>query len=144
MDENIYDNENIVSKPNNKKIKIILIVVSIILIILEVLFLCKSHFSIFNSDNNNLPVLVEFTSLKCAPCKKMQPVIEKVKAEYTGRLTVEVYDVSKEKSLIDRFNLYGLPTEIFFDTNGKEVYRHLGAMSKEDITKKLKELKLIK
>ena len=52
--------------------------------------------------------------------------------------------VDKEKPLFEQYKIMLIPTQVFLDAAGKEVDRHIGALSKEEVIKKLKELKFIR
>ena len=80
-----------------------------------------------------LPRLVDLGSDSCIPCKAMVPVLEDLRREYAGRLRVDFIDAWKNPDQADPFHIYGIPTQIFFDPTGRELYRHLGFISKADI-----------
>jgi thioredoxin 1 len=71
------------------------------------------------------PVLLDFTATWCGPCKALKPIIEKVAAEYAGKLKVIQLDIDKSPETPSRFNIRGVPTVIVFK-GGKEVARHVG------------------
>ena len=87
-----------------------------------------------------LPRLVDLGAGKCIPCKKMAPILEKLKKEYAGRLEVEFIDVWKEPDAGKRYEIRLIPTQIFYDAAGKELFRHEGFFSEGDIMAKWKEL----
>ena len=87
-----------------------------------------------------LPRLVDLGADKCIPCKMMAPILDELKKEYAGRMDVEVIDVWKHPGAGKQHGVRMIPTQIFFDASGKELYRHQGFYSKEDILAKWKEL----
>ncbi len=87
-----------------------------------------------------LPRLVDLGAGKCIPCKKMAPILEKLKKEYAGRLEVEFIDVWKQPDAGKAYGIKLIPTQIFYDAEGKELFRHEGFFSEEDILAKWKEL----
>jgi len=87
-----------------------------------------------------LPRLVDLGAGKCIPCKMMAPILEELKKEYRGRLEVEVIDVWEDPQAGQRYGIRVIPTQIFYDASGKEVFRHEGFLSKEDILVTLKKL----
>ena len=91
-------------------------------------------------DKTPLPKLLDLGANKCIPCKLMAPVLEELKKEYAGQLEVEFIDVWKDKDEGKPYNVEMIPTQIFFDTGGKELYRHVGFLATEDILAKWKEL----
>jgi thioredoxin 1 len=70
----------------------------------------------------------------------MAPVLKQLKKEYDGRLEVQFIDVWKEPDAGKAYKISLIPTQIFFDAAGKELFRHEGFISKEDILAKWKEL----
>ncbi len=91
---------------------------------------------------SSLPRLVDVGADKCIPCKMMAPILEELRAEYAGSLEVIFVDVWKKPEEGGKYGVRMIPTQIFYDASGKELYRHLGFMSKEDILTKLQELKI--
>lgn len=87
-----------------------------------------------------LPRLVDVGSTTCIPCKMMAPILDELKAGYKGRLDVSFVDVAKDRSAWEPFGISTIPTQIFFDAGGKELYRHEGFIPKQDILAKWKEL----
>lgn len=75
--------------------------------------------------------LVDLGSHNCIPCKMMAPILEKLEKEYQGQAAVIFIDVWEHKELAKRFKVSAIPTQVFFDANGKEVFRHQGFMTEE-------------
>ncbi len=80
-----------------------------------------------------VPRLVDFGADRCIPCKSMAPILAELRAEYAGRLQVDFIDVWKNPRAGDPYNVYAIPTQIFFDGSGRELTRHQGFISKQDI-----------
>ncbi|NQT18274.1 MAG: thioredoxin fold domain-containing protein [Planctomycetes bacterium] len=89
-----------------------------------------------------LPLLLDLGSKKCIPCKLMAPILEELDNEYAGKFDVTFIDVwQKENAQAARkHGIKLIPTQIFFDANGKELWRHEGFLSKKAILGKWKEL----
>lgn len=94
----------------------------------------------------SLPRLVDFGSQSCIPCKKMEPILAQLKAEYAGRLDVEFVDVGLRENAprARAAGIQGIPTQIFLNAEGKEVWRHVGYIAKADLLAKWRELGLDK
>ncbi len=92
------------------------------------------------SSGMKLPRIVDVGADKCIPCIKMAPELESLRKEYDGVLEVEFVDVWKRPQDAEAYRVRGIPTQIFYDSSGKEVARHLGFISKNDILAKFKEL----
>ena len=88
----------------------------------------------------HLPQLIDLGADKCIPCKMMAPVLAELKKEYAGTLEVTFFDVWKEPDFARRYGVKVIPTQIFIDASGKELFRHQGFMSKQDILDKWKQL----
>ena len=82
---------------------------------------------------------VELGSLKCVPCKMMQPIIKEIEEEYKGQVKVVFHDVwTKEGNpYAVKYKIRVIPTQIFLDSNGREYFRHEGFFPKEDLVKVL-------
>jgi len=85
------------------------------------------------------PLLVDFGANSCVPCRQMRPVLKELEKEYTGKAGILVIDVYKYQNLAKDYKVQVIPTLVFFDAKGKEVYRQMGAMEKDKIAEKLKE-----
>jgi thioredoxin 1 len=86
------------------------------------------------------PVLVDFGANSCIPCRQMRPILKEVGKEYAGKASVLVIDVYKYQRLASDYGIRLIPTLIFFDSKGKEIFRNMGAMGKEKIVEKLREI----
>jgi thioredoxin 1 len=87
----------------------------------------------------NLPRLVDLGADKCIPCKMMAPILEELKTTYDGKLQVDFIDVWKNPGEAPKYKISVIPTQIFYDASGKELFRHEGFFAKEDILAKWKE-----
>jgi thioredoxin 1 len=87
-----------------------------------------------------LPRLVDLGAGKCIPCKMMAPILEELKKEYAGKLQVDFIDVWVNPDAGKPYKITLIPTQIFYDAAGKELWRHEGFIAKEDILAKWKEL----
>ena len=72
----------------------------------------------------------------------MAPILKALEKEYKDRASIVFIDVwqKENKKYVERFKIQSIPTQIFFDKEGKEVYRHVGFLDKKSIVEKLKEL----
>ncbi len=91
---------------------------------------------------DNTVTLVDLGAKSCIPCKMMAPILEELKKEYQGRAAVIFVDVWDKANAgkAKAFNVMTIPTQVFFDKQGKEVYRHIGFLDKDSIVSKLEEL----
>jgi thioredoxin 1 len=84
------------------------------------------------------PAVIDLGARHCIPCKKMAPILESLAGEYRGRANVMFIDVNEDQAAALKFRIRMIPTQIFFNAQGKEVKRHIGFMEKADILKELK------
>ncbi len=91
-------------------------------------------------QTNTLPKLVDLGAGKCIPCKMMFPVLDELKKEYAGKLEVQFIDVWVNPDAGKQYGVEVIPTQIFYDATGKELFRHIGFFAKGDILAKWKEL----
>jgi thioredoxin 1 len=87
-----------------------------------------------------LPRLLDLGAGTCVPCKMMAPILEEMKTTFAGKLDVVVIDIRKDTTAPKQYGISVIPTQIFFDASGKELFRHQGFFSREDILAKWKEL----
>jgi thioredoxin 1 len=90
-----------------------------------------------------VPRLVDLGAGKCIPCKQMAPILEELKKEYAGRMEVEFIDVWKNPDAGKAYGVEMIPTQIFYDASGTELFRHTGFFGREDILGKWKELGVV-
>ena len=84
------------------------------------------------------PTVIDLGARTCIPCKKMAPILESMSKEFQGKANVLFVDVWEDKVSAQNFHVQMIPTQIFFNAQGKEVKRHIGFMDKADIVKELK------
>ncbi|MBI2431752.1 MAG: nitrous oxide reductase accessory protein NosL [Candidatus Hydrogenedentes bacterium] len=80
-----------------------------------------------------LPRLVDLGAGKCIPCKMMAPILAQLKEDFAGRFEVQFIDVWENPDAGEDYGIQIIPTQIFYDTAGKEQFRHEGFFSREDI-----------
>lgn len=95
------------------------------------------------TPSTSRPVILEFARKFCPICKKMEQVLKEVQAQYTGQFEVRLVYMDEEEYLFRRYKISIVPTQVFLDAAGKEVFRHENLMSKEKLVQKLRQLKFI-
>jgi thioredoxin 1 len=86
------------------------------------------------------PTLVDFGADGCRPCEMMTPILDSLKKEYAGKVNIIFVHVRKEQVLAARYGIHSIPVQVFFDKDGKEVFRHVGFYPKDQIIAKLSEM----
>lgn len=87
-----------------------------------------------------LPRLVDLGATKCMQCKMMAPILEDLKSTYAGQMQVDFIDVWDHPEAGEQYGIRMIPTQILYDAQGKELFRHEGFFPKEDILAKWREL----
>ena len=89
------------------------------------------------------PAVYDFGAKYCVPCKEMQKVVAELKPQYGDQVEFRMLYTDEEMPLFEKYKIVAIPTQVFFDASGKVVDQHIGALPKEELIKKLKELKFI-
>lgn len=120
------------------------------------------NFDIDKLLSSGLPVMIDFGSDSCIPCKEMAPTLKELNKEFEGKVIIKFVDVWKNPEAAKDFPIKVIPTQLFFDKDGnpykpsddinqmilysnKETNEHVftaheGGLSKEEIIKILEEL----
>ena len=83
------------------------------------------------------PAVVEFGANACASCREMKPVLEALEREHGELITVVNVDIVKARSYIARYGIQLMPTQVFFDAQGREIGRNMGRISAGEILAQL-------
>jgi len=89
---------------------------------------------------NPLPRLLDLGAGKCIPCKMMAPILDEMKETFAGQLMVDFIDVWEDPDAAKPYNIRMIPTQIFYNSEGKELFRHEGFFARQDMLAKWKEL----
>ncbi len=84
---------------------------------------------------SRLPKLLDFGMGTCIPCKKMAPILKELSEEYKGRVDIRIIEVYREREMTQANRIRLIPTQVFYDSNHNEAFRHEGFMEKEQIKK---------
>lgn len=88
--------------------------------------------------NTDKPVLIDFHTVWCAPCRKMAPVIDKIEVDYKDKAIIMRIDVDKSKEVGNAYNIKGVPVFILFK-NGEEKWKYNGIISEEELKKQIED-----
>ena len=84
--------------------------------------------------------MVDLGAKSCIPCKMMAPILEELSTEYRGKVAILFIDVWQNPDQAKKFKVSMIPTQIFFDRAGHEIYRHSGFMDKNTIVAQLSQM----
>ncbi len=88
----------------------------------------------FYINDLNLPTVMKVGRTTCIPCRKMSKLLGEMEPKLEGRAVVTIVDIDEDPDAIKRFNVTGIPVTIFFDGQGKEIYRQIGLLEEKEIT----------
>jgi thioredoxin 1 len=84
--------------------------------------------------------MLDIGAMECVPCKMMAPIMKELEEEYKNKAAIVFIDVWKHRDQAPRFGIRAIPTQIFYDRDGKVVYRHEGFLDKDSIVSVLTKL----
>ena len=90
--------------------------------------------------SSEIPVLVDFYSDSCIPCKKIAPVLSKLESEYGDKLKIVKVNAAFDDELVEKYGVEATPTLVLLNM-GNEVSRLKGAVSKDDIVSLVDSIK---
>jgi len=82
------------------------------------------------------PVLVDFHTIWCSPCRKLAPIIDGIEDKFKDKAVVMRIDVDKSKEVGKAYKIQGVPVFILFK-NGKAIWKHNGMISEEELKKQI-------
>jgi len=79
------------------------------------------------------PTIAEFGAKTCASCREMKVILDKVAQRSAGEANVLIIDISEDWQASQEYGIQMMPTQVFFDVNGKEIARHIGKLSEAEV-----------
>jgi thioredoxin 1 len=122
------------------KRKAMMISVGLICVVILLLSIALIATAAADVPVKGMVTMIDLGATACIPCKLMAPILVKLEKQYAGRAAVVFFDVWKDQAPAKRFGIRTIPTQIFFDKDGKEVYRHEGFLSEEEIISRFKDM----
>jgi thioredoxin 1 len=127
----------------NNRILVFMVAVSVLA---AASVLAQSKESGIQSDNAvraapPLVTFVELGSVKCIPCRQMQPVMKAIEEKYGKQVHVVFYDVWQpdQREYAQKYEIRVIPTQVFLGKDGKEFFRHEGFFPETEIDKLLQK-----
>jgi thioredoxin 1 len=99
----------------------------------------------FADDFSGLPskgmvTMIDLGAKKCVPCKMMAPILAKLENAYKGKADIVFIDVWVNRDQAPRFKVRAIPTQIFFNEQGEEVFRHVGFLDEKSIVEQMTKM----
>jgi thioredoxin 1 len=98
----------------------------------------ETKISTHNYETNGLPLLLEVGSDTCVPCVAMEEVLEELRRDYKNVLHVEFLH-AKNTEEVKKLEVHAIPTQIFYNADGNEFFRHVGFFSAQEIVSVFKD-----
>ena len=110
-----------------------------VLVVILMLFLTTGALAedFLNVPTKGTVTMIDLGAKKCIPCKMMAPILVKLEKAYKGKADIIFIDVWENKQPAQRFKIRAIPTQIFFNAQGKEIYRHVGFLDEKSIVEQL-------
>jgi len=86
-----------------------------------------------------LPRMWDYGSTNCLPCMEMEKILTPLTAEYAGKVDIRIINVYENREQTQQARITVIPTQIFYDPEGKELFRHVGMYPRDSIVAKFKE-----
>ena len=83
--------------------------------------------------SDGLPKVMKIGRTTCVPCVKMSKLLNDLKPKLEGQASVEIIDIDEDYDAVKKYNVTGIPVTIFFDGQGKEIYRQIGLLEEKEI-----------
>jgi len=86
------------------------------------------------------PVFLEFGSKECPSCKIMGESLYEIK-EDNPNYNINYINIYSDRRVIEKFDIQAIPMQIIYDKSGKEVYKNVGLIKKDELNKLFKTYK---
>ena len=90
------------------------------------------------------PAIYDFGRGMCYSCIEMGKILDAVKGKYGNQVEIRLIMAENDAAMFKEYKVMLIPTQVFLDASGKEVFRHIGLFPEKDLVAKLKELNFIK
>jgi thioredoxin 1 len=87
----------------------------------------------------SLPAIVDFYADWCGPCKAVGPILEKLAAEYEGKVNMYKVNTDQEQELATAFGIMTIPSLMFIPKQGQPQMAR-GALDRETFVKMIRDV----
>jgi thioredoxin 1 len=89
-----------------------------------------------------LPRMWDFGSVSCLPCKTMKEILDPMMVAYKGKVDIRIINVYEDKPRTQQFRIVTIPTQVFMDAAGKELFRHIGVYPRDSIEARFRQFNM--
>jgi thioredoxin 1 len=87
--------------------------------------------------NSDKPVVVDFWAPWCGPCRALTPTIERIAAQYAGKVKVGKLNTDENQELAVKYKITNIPQVLFFKGGQEPRERIIGSQSEGALVKVL-------
>ena len=113
---------------------------SVLNFIFSIFFIISLLLELEKLKSYGLPILIDFGSEGCMPCRQMKPTLIELNEELRGKAIIKYIDVWEYPEAAEGFDFSLIPTQFFINKDGKVCKQHTGILGKEEIINILKEM----
>lgn len=93
-----------------------------------------------NISKASTPQFMELFAQWCPPCKQMKPILDDLEKTYKDKVKFMRVDIDKNPDTAKKFKVDAIPVQLFFDKDGKLLFKHVGFYSKAEIIAQFKKM----
>ena len=86
-----------------------------------------------SADKGAIITFIEIGSITCIPCQQMRPVMDSIQKKYGWQVSVRFIDAVRNSNAAEPYKIRVMPTQVFLDSNSRELHRHEGFYSEDSI-----------
>ncbi|KAF0132963.1 MAG: thioredoxin 1 [Candidatus Saganbacteria bacterium] len=101
-------------------------------------------FGLNKALKSNLPVIVKLGADWCYPCREMKPILIQLAKDFGDKAIFLDLDINKYRELAKEHKVMLIPTTLFYNNQGKFIYKHVGFINRDQIIKILKKNKMVR
>ena len=83
------------------------------------------------------PTVIEFGASACAACREMKVVLDQLRRTHGTQIGIAEVDLIKQREAIATYRIQLMPTQVFFDGQGREIGRNVGTIDGPSILARL-------
>lgn len=89
------------------------------------------------------PLIVDFGMTRCLQCIQQAKTMDRLKETFGEKVLLQFVHVGEQDALASAYKVMLIPTLVYFDPQGREVFRNVGQMEHDEMVVKARKLGLI-